>query len=61
MGFISDGFRMPGENAFVTIDELSTALGLHPRTIERSINTLQSQNKIRRRGPDRGGHWEVVD
>jgi ATP-dependent DNA helicase RecG len=30
------------------------------RTIERNIEKLRDQNRIKRVGPDKGGHWEVV-
>ncbi len=30
------------------------------RTIERSIARLKAQGRLRRIGPDKGGHWEVI-
>ena len=44
-----------------TIAHLSAALGVSNRTIERNLKRLQDQGRIRRVGPDRGGHWEIVN
>ena len=44
-------------NNFITISELAEFLGVTTRTIERKIKKLQSENKIRRVGSDKTGHW----
>ncbi|MCM8543322.1 MAG: hypothetical protein NE328_23840 [Lentisphaeraceae bacterium] len=31
------------------------------RSIERNLKTLQKQGKLERIGPDKGGHWEVIE
>ena len=43
-----------------TIADLAAVIGVSTRTIKRNLSTLQGQNRIRRVGPDKGGHWEVV-
>jgi ATP-dependent DNA helicase RecG len=48
-------------NKNITIAELAEIAGVAPRSIERNIQRLQGQGLIRRIGPDKGGHWEVVD
>ena len=48
------------QNPEVTIAELSTLVGVTGRSIERNIQTLQNKGRVRRVGPDKGGHWEVL-
>ncbi|MCD4805926.1 MAG: winged helix-turn-helix transcriptional regulator [Desulfobacterales bacterium] len=48
-------------NPGVTIAELSEQVGIGDRAIEKQISKLKEQNLIRRIGPAKGGHWEVVE
>ena len=43
-----------------TIADLAAVIGVSTRTIKRNLKRLQRQNRVRRIGPDKGGHWEVV-
>ena len=43
-----------------TIPELAVALEVATRTIERNLRALQDSGRLRRIGPDKGGHWEVL-
>ncbi|MEN9308863.1 MAG: hypothetical protein RL173_2795 [Fibrobacterota bacterium] len=43
-----------------TIPELAIVLGVATRTIERNLGALQNSGRLRRIGPDKGGHWEVL-
>lgn len=47
-------------NPRITILGLSMQLGVSESTIERSLKRLQSKGSLRRVGPDKGGHWEVL-
>ncbi len=47
-------------NPFVTIAELSEMSEVTTRSVERNLATLQKSERIRRIGPDKGGHWEVI-
>ncbi len=47
-------------NSQVTYDELSLRLNTHRTTIMRNISTLKEKGKLKRVGPDKGGHWEVL-
>lgn len=49
------------ENAVETSASLAEYLGVNERTIRRDLRYLQEQGIIRRVGPDKGGHWEVVN
>ena len=44
----------------VTLAELANATGLSVAGVRWSIRKLKDANLIRRVGPDKGGHWEVV-
>lgn len=44
----------------ITMDSLSDTLGIPRRTLVRYMNRLQGENKIRRVGGRRYGHWEIV-
>lgn len=45
----------------ITYEELSKATGLSTRGVEWNISKLKAEGKIKRIGPDKGGHWEVID
>lgn len=48
-------------NPYVTTYGLMEVLGLSQRMIEKHLRKLREQGLIRRIGPDKGGHWEVVE
>ena len=43
-----------------TMDNLSNTLGIASRTLVRYMNRLQEDNKIKRVGGRRYGHWEII-
>lgn len=43
-----------------TIPELAVSLGVASRTIERNLGSLQESGRLRRVGPAKGGHWDVL-
>ncbi len=45
----------------VTIAKLETQLGLGHTTLKKILREMQNENFIRRVGPDKGGHWEVIE
>ncbi len=47
-------------NPGVTIAALAKQVGID-RAIEKQISKLKKQNLIRRIGPAKGGHWEMVE
>lgn len=49
-----------GDDKHITIPVMAEKLGLTTRAIEKQLVKLQSAGKIRRVGPDKGGHWELV-
>ncbi|MBP6430077.1 MAG: Fic family protein [Bacteroidales bacterium] len=48
-------------NAEITLNEMSVLLGKSRRTIVRTMNRLQEENKIRRNGSTRSGYWEIIE
>lgn len=53
--------ELAAENRLITISELSEAIGVTERSIERNLKKLQDKGLIKRIGPAKGGHWEVID
>ena len=49
------------ENPYVTTQEMADSIGIIRRTIAKHIRSLQNRGIIKRVGPDKGGHWEVID
>ena len=45
----------------ITISEIADRLGMTKRGVDKNIKRLKEQGIIRRVGPDRGGHWEVIE
>ena len=40
--------------------ELSIVVNLTVRAVEKNLRVLREYNRLRRVGPDKGGHWEVI-
>ena len=40
--------------------DLAGVLGISSRAVEKQIAKLREQGRLRRVGPDKGGHWEVL-
>ena len=47
-------------NPYITQAELATMLGISIVHVNKNMKKLQALGIIRRVGPDKGGHWEVV-
>ena len=48
------------EGARISAREIAEALGLTSRAVEKQIAALKAAGRLRRVGPAKGGHWEVV-
>ena len=48
-------------NPSVTIKELQELLNLSRNGVRKALGRLKSMGRLRRVGPDKGGHWEVVE
>lgn len=58
---IETGERNVLENVLETSGTLAVFFNVNERTIRRDLNVLQSKGIIRHVGPDKGGHWEVIE
>jgi len=47
-------------NKNITIPEIAAIIGVTERSIERNIQNLQRENKLKRVGSAKGGHWEII-
>ncbi len=52
--------HLVAKNQLITIAELAQAIGVTPRSIERNIKNLQTQGRLKRVGPDKGGRWDII-
>ncbi|MDD4250414.1 MAG: winged helix-turn-helix transcriptional regulator [Methanosarcina sp.] len=41
--------------------ELAGKIGINPSAIQKNLGTLKKKGFLKRVGPARGGHWEVVE
>ena len=48
------------QNSLVSAAEIAIQLGISSRAVEKRIKTLREIGIIRRVGPDKGGHWEII-
>ena len=46
-------------NPYITKNEMASALNLSVPAISKQLAQLKNQGRIRREGPDKGGHWVV--
>ena len=53
--------KLISENPTTTTQELADMLGISRRAVAKCVASLQALGKLRRIGPDKGGHWEIVD
>lgn len=54
-------YELISQDPNITIDKVAEILVLNRRGIVKHFNNLQSQGIIRRVGPDKGGHWEIIE
>lgn len=54
-------WRLMKESPHITTLRLAQETGLSRRGVEEIIKSLKKQGRIQRVGPDKGGHWEVIE
>lgn len=52
--------RLIAENPAITTEEIARSIGLSVAGVEKNIKMLKQQKLLRRIGPDKGGHWEIL-
>ena len=45
----------------ISAKEIAEKLGITSRSVEKHIKNLRDKGILRRVGPDKGGHWEIVE
>ncbi len=48
------------KNPFISANKLSGEIGISQRKIQENIQKLKELNKLKRIGPDKGGHWIIL-
>ena len=48
------------KDSSIYVAKLASILKKSTRTIERKIADLKKEGRLKRIGPDKGGHWEVI-
>ena len=49
------------ENSKITRAELQNITGLSESGVKKILRQLQQKGLLSRIGPDKGGHWEIID
>ena len=49
------------QNSIITRAELAQQIGLSESGVKKQLKKLQQKGALKRIGPDKGGHWEVVE
>jgi len=52
--------RYLAENPAATQNDIVAVIGISVKGVEWNLKTLKESGRLRRVGPDKGGHWEVV-
>ena len=53
--------KLIADNPNTTTKQLSEITGLSSAGIEKNIRQMKENGLIRRVGPDKGGHWKVIE
>lgn len=53
--------RFIDENPGISTNQLSDKIGISQRKIKENISKLKSAGLIKRIGPAKGGHWQIID
>jgi len=48
-------------DSIISAQQLAEIIGISQRKVEENIAKLKARGRLRRIGPDKGGHWEVRD
>lgn len=48
------------QDSMISAQQLAKIVGISQRKIEQNIAKLKTQGRLKRIGPDRGGHWEIA-
>ena len=46
-------------NNTVSAENIANIIGISSRAVEKHLSKLKKKGKLKRIGPDKGGHWEI--
>lgn len=49
------------KNAKLTVPNMAQHLGLTTRAVEKQLAKLKEEGRLRRVGPNKGGHWQILE
>jgi predicted HTH transcriptional regulator len=49
------------QNAKVTSTQMAESLGINRSAVSKHLKKMQENGIIKRVGPDKGGHWEIIE
>ncbi|MBN2663707.1 MAG: DeoR family transcriptional regulator [Bacteroidales bacterium] len=49
------------ENNQISANQIAKIFSITERTAQRDLDKLKNQNKIKRIGSDKGGHWQIIE
>jgi ATP-dependent DNA helicase RecG len=49
------------ENPAATQNDIVAVIGISVKGVEWNLKALKENGRLRRVGPDKGGHWEVIE
>jgi len=52
--------KLISQDIHITIEKIAKSVGISERKTKSNIAKLKAKNLLRRIGPDKGGHWEIV-
>ena len=53
--------RLIREDAQISSIKMAERIGINRSAISKHLKKLQEDGIIRRKGPDKGGKWEIID
>ena len=49
------------QDAKVTSTQMAESLGINRSAVSKDLKKMQENGIIKRVGPDKGGHWEIIE
>ena len=49
------------QDAKVTSTQMAESLGINRSAVSKHLKKMQENGIIKRVGPDKGGHWEIIE
>ena len=49
------------DNPYITSQQIADKIGITRVGVAKQLKKLQEHGILRRIGPDKGGHWEIID